>query len=183
MTKKYQTFERTYTSRLLIFAAAFVLAVAGLLPLMNRQASAAQITTRALTISSAVPSKTSVTYTIGKSTGSSDTTNGFFFGTSHIVKGMKFEVCSTAVGTCTHPTGFTWASSGGYTLTGWQDTTAFTKDTTNQNDCDGTNVQTLCLSRSSASSSEDTTHSHKIVVTGVTNQDNSNCSSNPNCSF
>jgi hypothetical protein len=175
---------KTRLQKTTFLSVALILALASLMPvLFSRHAYAAQITTRALTVSSAQPSATSVTYTIGKSTGGSDTTNGFFFGTSHIVKGLKMETCTTAVGTCTHPTGFSFASSGGYTLTGWQDATAFTKDSTNQNDCDGTNNQTLCLSRSSASSSEDTTHSHKIVVTGVVNQNNTNCSSNPNCTF
>ena len=171
--------QKTY-----LLLTASILALGGLLPLLlSSDAYAAQITTRALTITSAQPSATSVTYTVGKSTGGSDPTNGFFFGTSHIVKGLKMETCTTAVGTCTHPTGFSWASSGGYTLTGWQDTTSFTKDTSNQNDCDGTNNQTLCLSRSGASSSENTTNSHKIVITGVTNQNSTNCSSNPNCTF
>lgn len=165
--------------RLVVLSQAFLLLAGTLTPLLlTSQAEAAQILNRSLTITSALPSATSVTYTIG------DGTNGFKFGTSHVVKGMKFEVCTAAVGLpCTHPTGFSWASSGGYTLTNWQDTTAFTKDTTNTNDCDGTNVATLCLSRSGASVSENTTSNHKIVITGVVNPDNTNCSSNPNCSF
>jgi hypothetical protein len=172
------TLFKKFTQRPSYIGAVLLIAVATLMPLLiTGSASAAQILNRSLSISSAVPSATSVTYTVG------DGTNGFKFGSSHIVKGMKFEVCSTAVGTCSHPAGFTWASSGGYTLTNWQDATAFTKDTTNTNDCDGTNVATLCLSRSGATTPENTSSNHKIVVTGVVNPDNTNCTSNPNCSF
>jgi hypothetical protein len=159
-------------------ASAIVVVMATLTPLLLvPSADAAQILNRSLSISSAVPSATSVTYTVG------DGTNGFKFGSSHIVKGMKFLVCTTAVGTCTAPSGFSWASSGGYTLTNWQDATAFTKDVTNQNDCDGTSNSTLCLSRSGAATPENTSSNHKIVVTGVVNPNSTNCSSNPNCSF
>jgi hypothetical protein len=145
--------------------------------LLASSADAAQILNRSLSISSAVTSATNVTYTVG------DGTNGFKFGSSHIVKGMKFDVCTTAVGTCTHPNGFSWASSGGYTLTNWQDATAFTKTVTNTNDCDGTSNATLCLGRAGATTPENTSSNHKIVVTGVVNPDNTNCSSNPNCTF
>jgi hypothetical protein len=178
MTKHQSSpFKRLY-KKASYFGTGLIVVAATVAPLLlSGSASAAQILNRSLTISSAVPAATSVTYTIG------DSTNGFKFGSSHVVKGMKFLVCTTAVGTCTAPTGFSWASSGGYTLTNWQDTTAFTKDTTNTNDCDGTSNSTLCLSRSGASVAEDTTSNHRIVVTGVVNPDATNCSSNPNCSF
>jgi hypothetical protein len=172
------TLFKKFTQKTTYISTALLVAAATLTPLLiTGNASAAQILNRSLSISSAIPGATSVTYTVG------DSTNGFKFGTSHIVKGMKFEVCSTAVGTCTHPTGFTWASSGGYTLTNWQDATSFSKDTTNTNDCDGTNAATLCLSRSGATTPENTSSNHRIVVTGVVNPDATNCSSNPNCSF
>jgi hypothetical protein len=175
--QKIALFKKASHSYSYFFIALLVLA-ATLTPLLiSPEASAAQILNRSLSISSAVPGGTSVTYTVG------DASNGFKFGTSHVVKGMKFEVCTTAVSTCTHPTGFTWASSGGYTLTNWQDATSFTKDTTNQNDCDGTDNGVLCLSRSGASTPENTSSNHRIVITGVTNPNSSNCSSNPNCSF
>jgi hypothetical protein len=172
------TLFKKFTQKTTYISTALLVAAATLTPLLiTGNASAAQILNRSLSISSAIPGATSVTYTVG------DSTNGFKFGTSHIVKGMKFEVCSTAVGSCTHPTGFTWASSGGYTLTNWQDATSFSKDTTNTNDCDGTNAATLCLSRSGATTPENTSSNHRIVVTGVVNPDATNCSSNPNCSF
>jgi hypothetical protein len=175
--QKKSLFKTTSKRSTSILLALFVV-VGALAPLLlSPQASAAQILNRSLSISSAVPGGTNVTYTVG------DASNGFKFGTSHIVKGMKFEVCSTAVGTCTHPTGFSWASSGGYTLTNWQDATSFTKHTTNTHDCDGTNVATLCISRSGASTPENTSSNHRIVVTGVVNPNSTNCSSNPNCTF
>jgi hypothetical protein len=165
------------SSLVLYLLVGLTLILSALLPtLAPRSASAAQITKRQLSISTGVPGATSVTYTFGASTGGSDTTSGFFFGTSHIVRGMKFEACTTAVGTCTGPTGFSFASASGFTLTGWQDTTAFTKDNTNQNDCDGTQARILCISRSTASTAENTTTSHKIVVTGVTNPSTTNSS-------
>src|SRR5690349_19972816 len=101
MKKAKTTFKFTYTKKLLLLATVFVLTVAGILPALGtRQALAGQIATRQLKISSGVPSATSVTYTFGASTGGSDPTNGFFFNTSHIVKGMKFLACTTAVGSC-----------------------------------------------------------------------------------
>jgi hypothetical protein len=175
--QKIPMFRRTSQRSVSVFIALLAV-VAALAPLLiSPEASAAQILNRSLSISSAVPGATSVSYTVG------DATNGFKFGSSHIVKGMKFQVCTTAVGTCTAPSGFSWASSGGYTLTNWQDATAFTKDTTNTNDCDGTSTSILCLSRSGASTPENTSSNHRIVVTGVVNPDNTNCTSNPNCSF
>jgi hypothetical protein len=169
----------SYIQRAGYFGTAFIIAASTLLILtLAGNAQAAQITKRALYISSAKPSATSVTYTIGASTGGSDTTNGFFFATTHVVKALKLQACTTAVGTCSGTAGTTipdFTSAGGYTLTGWQDATAFTRDSSNTNDCDGTaQTTTICLSRSSASSSEDTTHSHKIVLTGIANPSTAN---------
>jgi hypothetical protein len=163
------------------FGTAFIITAASLMTLMlTGSAQAAQITKRGLSISIAKPSATSVTYTIGASTGGSDTTSGFFFGTSHIVKAMKFQACTSAVGSCLGTAGTDipdLSSAAGFTLTGWQDATSFTRDSTNQNDCDGTaQTTTICLSRSGASTPEDTTHSHKIVFTGITNPSTANTS-------
>lgn len=166
------------TKKASLLGTALLVAVGAIVPiLLTPNANALQITTRALTISSAQPSGVNVTYTIGKSTGAGDTTNGFFFGTSHIVKGFKIQACSTAVGTCNGTVGTDipdLSGAGGFTLTGWQDATAFTHDTTNQNDCDGTQANVICLSRSGASVAEDTTHSHKIVITGIDNPSSAN---------
>ncbi len=178
MIKQKSHLSAKFSQKSLSVLAVLLMIVGTLTPLLLApKADAAQILNRSLSISSAVPAATSVTYTIG------DSTNGFKFGSTHIVKAMKFQTCTTAVGTCTAPTGFSWASSGGYTLTNWQDTTSFTKDTTNTNDCDGTSNSILCLSRSGASSSENTSSNHRIVITGVTNPNATNCSSNPNCTF
>jgi len=159
MIKHIKTPLKKFSQKASFLGASLAVVAAALAPvlLITPQARAAQITNRSLTISTAVPSATAVTYTIG------DGTTGFKFGTSHVVKGMKFEVCNTAVGTCTHPTGFSWAASGGYTLTNWQDATAFTKTTTNTNDCDGTNVAILCLGRGAASVAENTSAFHKSL--------------------
>jgi hypothetical protein len=134
----------SYVQRAGYFGTAFIITAAALMTVMlTGSAQAAQITKRALYISSAKPSASSVTYTIGASTSGSDTTN--------------------------------FTGAGGYTITGWQDATAFTRDSSNTNDCDGTaQTTTICLSRSSASSSEDTTHSHKIVLTGIANPSTAN---------
>jgi len=175
--------RKNFPRRPTYLVAASLILLSGLAPLLYvRSAGAAQITTRSLDISSSQPGNaaqnpgTNVTYTFG------DSTTGFEFGTSHIVNAMKLQACTTAVGTCTAPTGYSWASSGGYTLTNWQDTTAFVKDTSNQNDCDGTNNTILCIDRA-ASVAENTTSDHRIVITGVTNPSNTNCSGNPNCTF
>ena len=145
------------------------------LVLLSGEATAAQITVRSLTLSTAQAAATGVTYTIGASTGGTDTTSGFFFGSVHIVKAMEFLACTTPVGTCTAPSNINMSSAGGFTLTGWQDNTAFTHDTTSTNingsgvNCSQTNV--VCVTRSGATTSEDNSHSHKIVITGITNPD------------
>jgi hypothetical protein len=157
--------------RLGVNLAAIVALVLSPLILLVGQATAAQITVRSLTLSTAQAAATGVTYTVGASTGGTDTTSGFFFGTSHIVKGMKLQACTTPVGTCTAPSGLTFAAAAGATLTGWQDATAFSFTTTNTNDCDGTQTNIICISRAGATTPEDTTHSHKIVFTGITNPD------------
>jgi hypothetical protein len=157
---------------------ALVLGFAWLVPLTTGSADAAQITKRGLTISSGTPGASSVTYTIGASTGGSDPTNGFFLATSGVVKGFKIQACNTAVGTCSGTAGtdipnLTAAAS--YTLTGWQDATVFTRSGVNQNDCNGTTSSTIiCLVRAGATVSENTTNSHKIVLTAITNPSNVN---------
>jgi len=153
---------------------ALLLLVPSLLLLWTSQGTAAgQITSRSLTISSAVPSATGVSYTFG------DGTTGFKFATSHIVKGMKFQACTTAVGGtggCTAPAGLSFASAAGATLTNWQDNTAFSFQTTNVGDCDGTQANVICIDRAAASVAENTSGFHKILFTGIVNPSTANSS-------
>ncbi len=58
------------------------------------KASAAQITSRSLTISTSRASATSVTYLYG-----------FTTATAGMIQSLKFEACTTPLGTCTPPTG------------------------------------------------------------------------------
>lgn len=84
-------------------ASAFVLATSTLLLALSGTASAAQMTTRKLTLGSSVPSATT-TYAFS-----------FVLPSSTVVQSYEAQVCTTPSGTCTTPSGFSVSSS---TLTG-----------------------------------------------------------------
>src|SRR5256885_111058 len=101
-------------------ASIFVLLMAILLPLLMvvQVKAAGQLTVRHLSISSAIPGQTSVSYTFG-----------FSIATAGQVQSMKFQACTTAVGTCSAPTGYTVASRTFTTQTGWSGATNFALST------------------------------------------------------
>jgi hypothetical protein len=121
--------------RSLIFIQIAALALVALLPLLLSKADAAQITARSVTISSGVPSATSVTYTYG-----------FNLPTSGNVQSVQFQACTTAVGTCTGPTSQVINAGSEASRSGWSNATTFTRDAVGGGGCTpGNNV--LCIKR------------------------------------
>ncbi len=148
------------------------LTTVGLTTLITNRASAAQVTNRSLQISTAVVSQAGVTYTFGLK-----------LGTTGQVQGMKIQFCTTAIGTCTAPTGLTVASRTYGSQSGWTGATNFAVTTANTNDCDGTSASIICVSRTDATS-ENTTGAKTLVINNITNPSGASCaSSNPNCTF
>ncbi len=150
-----------------------VLAGLSLLPiLVSKSAIAAgQITSRSLTISSAVPADTNVSYSFT-----------FTIPSTSQVQGLRFRACSTAVGTypggtCTPPTGMT-GSDGFFNAayvsqSGWQGATAFAIDPAGANDC-ASSANEICANRTDATSQ--TATSRTIVFNGITNPSTANTS-------
>src|SRR5258708_2385085 len=84
---------------------------------LNDNATAAQITSRSLTIGSAQIS-TSTTYNFS-----------FVPATAAAIQGLQFQACTTALGTCTAPSGLSFSSGAFSALTGtWTTSTNFTFD-------------------------------------------------------
>ena len=110
MTKKSNLRYVKHLYKVPLLFVAFLISAVALLPMLApKEVSAAQITERSLTISSAQPSATNVTYTFKFKLPS----------TSQPVQGMKFIACDLAVSTypgnsagCTPPTGFNTAGGG-----------------------------------------------------------------------
>lgn len=149
-----------------------VLLVVLFLPLLLGQAEAAQITSRSLTISSALVSASSVSYTFG-----------FKFGTAGQVQGVKFQACTTALGTCTAPTGLSFSSAAAPSKTGFAGSTNFTVDGTGANDCTAS-ASILCIKRTDATSEDTTTAKTLDFASSITNPSGASCAgSNPNCTF
>jgi hypothetical protein len=159
--------------RVTLLAMAVVMVTVPVL-LLNQTVSANQVTNRSLLISSAQASATAnFTFT-------------FTPGSTTQVQSMIFQACTTALGTCTAPTGIN-LSGGTITKGGtWGGATNFTKDTTTNPtlgtpavNC--TTTSNLCLTRTDVTAQ--TAVAHSIIDTGATNQNSSNCSSAPNCTF
>ena len=126
---------------LLHLSVALGLIMTALLPsLIGRSALAAQMTSRSLTISSGKPSQTSVTYTYG-----------FTTITSAAVQSIEFEACTTAVGTCTGPTGMTINAGTEASRSGWTNATTFARNATGGGGCTPA-ANVLCLDRTQAAS-------------------------------
>ncbi|HYF97282.1 MAG TPA: hypothetical protein VD947_04590 [Patescibacteria group bacterium] len=133
----------------------FALFLSAFLPLVyENKAYAAQLTSRSLTVSTAIPGDATATYTFG-----------FTVPTATTILGIKFEACTTAIGSCTTPTGLdfnnspTLGSPTGFTGTG------FALDGTGANDCTaGTGV--LCINRASGS---DTSGARVVPFDDITN--------------
>lgn len=139
-----------------VVGAAAVVVLASVLPFMlSQDVSAAQITSRSLAISSAVPSASGVQYTFT-----------FTVASTSDVEGLKFQACTTAVGTCTGPTSLTFAAATFGTQSGWQGGTNFAVDGTGANDCTPA-ANILCANRTDATAQ--TVTSRSIRFDTITN--------------
>ncbi|HXY18138.1 MAG TPA: hypothetical protein VEH48_01810 [Candidatus Nitrosopolaris sp.] len=127
--------------------------------LVPGDAFAGQIVPRSLSISSGVPGATGLSYTYT-----------FTQPTVTTIQSIKFVACTTAtstyslsgstLGSCTAPTGLNInAGSQVGTLAGnWQNTTGFTRQSSNLNDCDENgNNNVLCITRTATSPNETAT--------------------------
>ena len=129
------------------------------------------MTSRSLAISTAVVSATGVAYTFT-----------FNLGTTGQVQGLKFEACTTALGTCTAPSGLSFSSTTFTSQSGWSGATNFAVDLTGGNDCTAS-ANVLCAKRTDTTS-ENTSGSKTVKFGTITNPSGASCtSSNPNCTF
>lgn len=136
-----------------------VLLLALVVPLfLGSKAYASQLTSRSLTISSAVPSGTSVTYTFG-----------FTIPTATTVLGIKFQSCTTAIGTCTAPSGLSFSSRTIGSPTGFTGT-SFAVDATGANDCTPS-ASIICINRASGT---DTSGARTVPFNAITNPSTTN---------
>jgi len=136
---------------------------------LNETATAAEITNRSLQISSGQPSATNnytFTFTPAQTTQ---------------IQSIVIQSCTTALGTCTAPTGIN-LSGGTISQSGFQGATNFTKDTTTSTPVTCTSTTILCLKRTDTTT-QSTSTAHVITDTGAVNQNASNCSAAPNCTF
>jgi hypothetical protein len=142
-----------------LFLQVSILLLAVSIPLLNDpKAYAAQLTSRSLTLSSAVPAASSVTHTFG-----------FTVPTATTILGIKFQACSAAIGTCTAPTGLSYSSRVLGSPTGFTGT-AFAVDTTGANDCTpGASI--ICINRASGT---DTSGAKTVPFTTITNPSTTN---------
>lgn len=138
---------------------------------LNQTASAAQITNRSLTISSAVPNQTNVTYTFSFEPVSANT-----------IQSMYFESCTTAVGACTSPSGLDLQTGTVALTSGFNGViTGLTQNASNSSPaCDVT--ANLCANWNDATA-QTPGQVHIINVSGVINQSQTTCSNNWNCTF
>lgn len=142
----------------------------------SKALASGQITNRSLTLSSAIPGGTGVTYTFS-----------FRTATAGNIKGLKFIACTTAIGTypggtCVHPAGvnFNVGAYNSAATAGFTDTTnALANDTTGANDCvpDPVNKNVLCLNRATTTGNDTNTSTNKTIqFTGITNPTTANSS-------
>ncbi len=117
----------------------FILALFAGIPIFSdSKVSADQLTNRSVTITTSVPSATNVEYTYG-----------FTPATAAAIQSVKFEACTTPLGTCTSPGGTTNMNAGnqvGAVGGSWANPTAFTRNASGANDCTAA-ANTLCISR------------------------------------
>ncbi len=162
--------KRNYIySRLLIAVLLLGLISGALSSIFASRASAAQLTSRSLTLSTAVISQTGVNYAFA-----------FTLGTTSTVQGLKFEACTAALSTCTAPTGLSFSSATFGSQASWTNATNFAVDNTGANDCTPA-ANVLCANRTQAGS--ETAGARSINFGTITNPSGASCSSNPNCTF
>lgn len=148
-----QTRLEAIWGRLLYLAVGFLLLAAALLPsVVPRHAKAAQLTSRFVQLSSAVPSGTSVNYTFGFT----------YVSSASAIQSIKFVACTTAVDTygrasssstsgCTAPTSMNinQGTQQGTVGGSWTNTTGFTRTTSTTGNCAPAN-NVLCITRTQA---------------------------------
>lgn len=100
MKVKMKNRANKFLYRSSILAGVFVLSFASLVTFVSMPVSAAQITSRALEISDSDGAATGVTYTFT-----------FTVPSGTVLQSMQAQVCTTASGSCTTPTGWTGASA------------------------------------------------------------------------
>lgn len=111
-----------------------------LLPvLMLSRVEASQLTSRSLTLSTAIFSATSVTYTYGFTTQAPNTA----------IQSIELEACTTAVGTCSGPAGLNINAGTEASRSGWTNATTFARNATGGGGCTPAN-NVLCLDRTQA---------------------------------
>ncbi|HSX45792.1 MAG TPA: hypothetical protein VLG27_02175 [Candidatus Saccharimonadia bacterium] len=154
---------------ILLFVAASL--VAGPIMLISSTATAFQITQRSVTISSAQAGQTA-NYVFS-----------FVPAQTTQIQSITFQTCTTPLGACTAPSG---VNIGGGTVStgGFQGATSFIKDTTT-NTASGNcaNADVLCIVRSATDTTAQTLTTHTVTDTGAVNQNATNCSAAPNCTF
>jgi hypothetical protein len=137
---------------------------------LNQTASAAEITNRSLLISSGQPSA-SATYTFS-----------FYPAQTTGIQSVQVTPCTSAYLTScgTTPAGISLGGSGSLgTVSGFSSGGSFAKDTTSTG-C--TSATVWCMKRTGVGT-ESTSTQHIFTITGATNQNSTNCSSAPNCTF
>ncbi len=145
----------TQFKRSFLIVASFTVVLSSFV-ILNQTAQAAQITSRSLSITSAIASATGVTYTFN-----------FTPGTAVAISSITFQLCTSAVGTCSAPTGLN-IQAGTATLSNFEGTVSGTaQNTTTTTPVDCTQIYDLCVSWTD--STAQTLSNHTVTVTGVTN--------------
>lgn len=159
---KYKTSFFKYKGTFFYLAVGLSILALALFPaFFARSASASQLTSRSLTISSGIPSASSVSYTFA-----------FTVPSTSQVQGLKFQACTNAVGSCSGPGTLSFSSATFTSQTGWQGATNFAVDGTGANDCTAS-ASVLCANRSDATSQ--TASSAKTIKFGtITNPASAN---------
>ncbi len=147
MSKFAQTQQKV--QRITYIVIAIVLAMVALQSVFNAQVSAAQITARKLTLSNSAGAGTGVTYTFN-----------FTVPSATVIQSMQAQICTTASGACSIPSGFVNSSS------------TLASQPTNLGDASGWTVSTVTAGSLRISKSGNVaapTGSQTVVFGGVTN--------------
>ncbi len=171
MIKKIHTISRQALNRVnrVVLLTLAIVVTAGPVMLITQTATAAQITNRSVLISTAQPSATA-TYTIG-----------LVPATAAAIQGLKLQACTTALGTCTAPTGLSFSSVGatGTVAGAWTTSTNFTTGA-GTNDCTAS-ASVICANRTAAAN-ETGTSVRTVAFTNITNPSGASCAT-VNCTF
>lgn len=159
---KFFAFLRKNSRTLLLWVQVSALAFASVLPVVvPENVSAAQLTSRKVTIASSRSAATGVNYQFN-----------FTFPNTAVAQGIMFEFCTSPLGSCTLPASMN-VSTGTANVSATQtfsEATAFTEVTTSTGDCNiaGTSADTkFCVSRTDTDA--ETAAGKQIIVTNVTN--------------